>query len=122
MDESVPPELVRYFDRMIEKIEAHPSYSVNVRGAASAGERFILNYHTHGPEHGYCVSICTRVESMAALGLDVPLHELCHIRGIAKDEADCEPLMTVLGMRLAEHYALKEEPRIFLDGKPFERS
>jgi hypothetical protein len=119
MDASLPPELVRYFDRMIEKIEGHPNYSVNVRNAARNGEHFILNYHTHGPEHGYCVSICTRVESMAALGLDVPLEELCHIRGIAQAEEDCEPLMTVLGLRLVEHYSLTAEPRIFLNGKPF---
>jgi hypothetical protein len=118
MEEALPPELVRYFDRMIERIETHPSYSVNVRNAAKSGDRFILNYHTHGPEHGYCVSICTRIESMAAMGLDVPLHELCHIRGIAKEEEDSEPLMTVLGLRLREHYDLKEEPRIFLNGKP----
>ena len=75
--------------------------------------------NSHGPEHGYCVSICTRAESMAALGLDVPLEELCHIRGVAHEEADCEPLMTVLGMRLVDHYALTAEPRIFLNGKPF---
>jgi hypothetical protein len=31
-------------------------------------------------------------------------------------------MMTVLGMRLSEHYALKEEPRIFLDGKPLPQS
>jgi hypothetical protein len=118
MDASLPPELVRYFDRMIEKVEAHPAYSVNMRNAARGGEQFILNYHTHGPEHGYCVSICTRVESFAALGLDVPLHELCHIRGIARAEEDCEPLMTVLGLRLMEHYGLASEPKIFLNGKP----
>jgi len=121
MDESQSPELVRYFDVMIEKIEAHPSYSVNLRGAARAGEPLILNYHTHGPDHGYCVSICTRVEGLAALGLDVPLQELCHIRGIANEREDCEPLMSVLGARLVEHYGLKNAPRIFLDGKPFEQ-
>ena len=121
MDASPPPELVRYFDLMIQKIEAHPSYSVNVRGAARAGEPLILNYHTHGPGQGYCVSICTRVEGLAALGLDVPLQELCHIRGIAQEREDCEPLMSVLGARLIDHYGLASVPRIFLDGKPFER-
>jgi hypothetical protein len=122
MDTSLPPELVRYFDVMIEKIEAHPNYSVNLRNAARSGASFILNYHTHGSGHGYCVSICTRVESMAALGLDVPLEELCHIRGIAEAEEDCELLMSVLGKRLREHYELANEPRIFLNGKPFAAS
>jgi len=122
MDESIPPELSHYFDLMIERIEGHPSYSVNLRDAVRNGEPLILNYHTHGPGHGYCVSICTRLESMAALGLDVPLNELCHIRGIAKEREDCELLMTVLGLRLVEHYKLTSEPRIFLDGKPFSPS
>ena len=122
MDASFPPELVRYFDAMIEKIEAHASYAANVRDAARNGERLILNYHTHGPGHGYCVSICTRVEALATLGLATPLHELCHIRGIAKEREDCEPLMSVLAARLVEHYSLAQVPRIFLDGKPIEAS
>ena len=76
--------------------------------------------------HGLCKALVARGHAVTVLTtdvhgegrLDVPLAELCHIRGIAKEEEDCEPLMTVLGLRLIEHYALKEEPRIFLNGKP----
>lgn len=113
-----PPELVAFFDRAIERIEQHPSYSRSVRDAVEAGETLILNFHTHGPGQGYCASICVREGHVAALGLPGTLRELAHLRGIARDEEDCEPFMAVFGARLVERFRLAHVPETWLNGAP----
>jgi len=113
------PELLQYFDLVCDKIDAHPSYGAKLEIAARQGDRLILNYHTHGPDQGYCVSVCVRNETLAQLGLPAPLEELAHIRGIGKEREDCGPRMEAFAARLVARHGLAREPIVFLDGAPF---
>ena len=113
------PELLRYFDLVCDRIAAHPSYSVKLEKAAGAGEQLILNYHSHGPEQAYCVSVCVRSETLVEHGLPTPLEELAHIRGIGTRAEDCGPRMAAFAARLVARYELERTPLVFLDGLPF---
>jgi hypothetical protein len=118
-DEPPPEAQVRaFFERLIDKVVAHPRYGAAVRSAVDEGRELVLNYHTHGEGHGWCVSICTRGAGVALLDLGEPLEELAHIRGIAKEEALCDPLMGVFAERLIERFSLASRPRIYLNGAP----
>jgi len=112
------PVLLEYFGRVCDKIARHPSYSLKVENAARAGAQFILNYHAHESEQGYCVSVCILDESLARLCLPTPTEELAHIRGIGSRSEDCGPRMGAFAARLADRYGLKRMPRIFLSGTP----
>jgi len=112
-------ELIRYFDLVCDKIAAHPSYSVMLEKAARAGAQLILNYHTHGPEQAYCVSVCVRSETVDEDGPSTTPEELAHIRGIGTRREDCGPRMAAFAARLVARYDLRREPSIFLDGAPF---
>jgi len=114
------PRLVATFGQVLEKISEHPTYADALSRAAGTGRRLVLNYHTHGPGQGYCVSVCARNEQLAGLR-DVlepgdDLQELAHIRGIGREEAECRPLMGVFGALLRERYGLDHTPQIWLDG------
>jgi len=113
------PGLLQYFDLVCDKIAAHPSYGAKLDDAVRAGRQLILNYHTHGPEQGYCVSVCVRSEALAQLGLAAPLEELAHIRGIGKTREECAPRMEAFAARLVARHGLELEPVVFLDGAPF---
>jgi len=113
------PALLQYFDYVCDKIAAHPSYGPKLEDAVRAGRQLLLNYHTHGPEQGYCVSVCIRNEGLAQLGIESPLEELAHIRGIGKTREDCAPRMEAFAARLAARLKLAKEPLVFLDGAPF---
>ena len=119
MDEIDPSRDMRaFFERVLEKLAQHPRYAVAVQRAAERERPLILNYHTHGPAQGYCVSICTRDEKLAVFGLEAPLEELAHIRGVAQREEQCDPLMGVFAARLRERFGVREEPLVFLNGRP----
>ena len=118
MSAPLPPELCEYFDHAIEKIEQHPTYAGNLRRAVAAGEALILNFHTHGPDQGYCTSICVSEGRVEALGLRGELRELVHLRGIAEHEEDCGPMMTVFAARLVERFGLALVPETWLNGAP----
>jgi len=113
------PEVSSFFDGIIEKIVAHPQYSKNVSGALEAKRPLILNYHTHGPGHGYCVSVCAVPKGLPVLGQKPLLEELAHIKGIASKEEECEFLMRAFGSRLQAYYELESPPRIYLNGAAF---
>lgn len=113
------PELLQYFDLVCDKIDAHTSYGAKIEAAVGAGRQLVLNYHTHGPEQGYCVSVCVRSEALAQLGLAAPLEELAHIRGIGKTREECAPRMEAFAARLVARHRLEREPVVFLDGVPF---
>jgi len=113
------PALLQYFDLVCDKIAAHASYGVKLDDAARANRQLVLNYHTHGPDQGYCVSVCVRSEALAQLGLDAPLEELAHIRGIGKTREECATRMEAFAARLVARYRLAREPLVFLDGAPF---
>jgi hypothetical protein len=117
-DSQLDPEATRFFDGIIEKIVQHPQYSRNLADAVEARQRLILNYHTHGPGHGYCVSVSVKPRGLPVLGQKPLLEELAHIKGIASRPEECEFLMTVFGSRLKAYYELAETPEIYLDGNP----
>ncbi len=108
----------QFFDRVLDKIAGHARYASLVQRAVDAQRMIIFNYHTHGPGQGYCVSICTREDPIAALDLDPPLDELAHVRGIAREEAECDALMRVLAARFKARYGIDREPAVFLNGRP----
>jgi hypothetical protein len=113
------PALVQFFDLVCDRLAAHESYSVKIGKAVGADEPLILNYHTHGPDQTYCVSVC--IESRASAELQPTLEELAHIRGIGATRKDCGPRMAAFAARLVERYALKRAPVVYLDGVPFAR-
>jgi len=113
-------ELLRYFDYVCDRIAAHPTYAGKLQQAAEAGEQLVLNYHTHGPEQPYCVSVCAGNRTLAQFGLPTPLEELAHIRGIGEKAEDCGPRMEAFARRLVARYELSQAPLVFLDGAPFE--
>lgn len=112
-------ELLRYFDIVCDKIAAHGSYGKNLEKAAADGEELVLNYHTHGADQAYCVSVCVRNATLSSLGLAAPLHELAHIRGIGATREECGPRMSAFAARLEQRYRLSRPPIVFLDGAPF---
>lgn len=113
------PELLQYFDLVCDKIAAHPTYSVKLHEAAQASEQLILNYHTHGPDQAFCVSVCTGSKALALLGLPMPLQELAHIRSVGARAEECSPRMAAFSARLVDRYGLKQTPIVYLDGVPF---
>ncbi len=115
------PELLRFFDLVCDKIDAHPTYGPKLAEAAERGELLVLNYHTHGPGQAYCVSVCAGTPPNAVIDLPIPPEELAHIRGIGATAEECEPRMAAFAVRLIARYGLDREPVIFLDGEPFER-
>lgn len=109
----------KFFDRLIEKIEAHPTYGPAVRQAASDGWPLILDYHNHGNPSSWCVAICTRQQNLIPLlGPPEQLQELAHVSGLGRSQEDCLPLMGALSDELREHFELGTAPAIYLQGKP----
>lgn len=111
-------EVDQFFSLVLDKIEAHPRYSVLMKNAVAAQERLILNYHTHGAGQPYCVSVGVYDGAIALLELRGEYREIAHIRGIGKEASDCEPLMSAFAALLRERYQLRQAPEIELDGRP----
>lgn len=111
-------EIAAFFDALLDKVGAHARYGPAVERAVEDGRELVLNYHSHGPQHGWCVSICTPGTGVPLLGLEAPLDELAHVRGVGREEAHCEPLMTILGERMVARFGLSAVPRIYLNGAP----
>ena len=114
MDEA----LTQYFAAAIDRIGQHPTYSVNMQQASEAQQQLILNYHTHGPGHGYCASICVQESVVPGLDLGGELRELVHFRGIGREEAECDVLMDAFAECLVQHYELEHRPVTWLNGAP----
>ena len=107
------------FEELIQKIGAHDNYGPAMESAASRKASLVLNYHTHGPGSGYCVSICSKEKSfLPVLGQAAPLEELVHAKGIGQTEDQCLPLMAPLAQELSVHYGLESPPEIYLNGEP----
>lgn len=117
------PSLVAFFDMVIDRIDEHERYGPAVRAAASDGRTLALNYHTHGPDQGYCASVCALGGETLDLGgvmrLGADLEELAHIRGIGRSEGECGPRMAVFASLLRARYRLERVPEIYLDGNPW---
>jgi len=110
--------LASYFDEAIRRISAHPTYAGQMQAAAQAQEQLVLNYHTHGPGHGYCASICVDEPGIGELKLGGGLRELVHLRGVGRTEEECELLMAAFASALVRHYRLERRPITWLDGAP----
>jgi hypothetical protein len=108
----------RYFDDLFSKLAGHPGYSENLRRAAAEQRQLVLNFHTHGPGHGYCVSIGALSPGMAVLGEDFAVEELAHIRGMAREREEGEPLLRLLADELVARYGLEKRPEPWYDGRP----
>jgi hypothetical protein len=117
------PALVAFFDRVLDLIGEHASYGPAVSRAAADGRPLALNYHTHGPEHGYCASVCALDGPTLDLGglmrLGGELAELAHIRGVGKSEGECGMRMAVFASLLRARYRLTRDPEIYLGGQPW---
>jgi hypothetical protein len=109
---------------VLDRIAEHASYGPAVRGAAADGRRLALNYHTHGPDQGYCASVCALDGATLDLGgllrLGGELVELAHIRGVGQSESECGMRMAVFASLLRARYRLSREPEIYLDGQPWQ--
>jgi hypothetical protein len=107
------------FEKLIQQIEAHDRYGPAMKEAAEKQDSLVLNYHTHGLDSGYCVSIATRQRGvLPVLGQALPMEELVHVNGIGQTEDQRLPLMEPLCEELVAHYGLTSVPEIWLDGKP----
>jgi len=113
-------EIVEFFEVVLQRIEQHPRYSVLLRNAVAAQEQLILNYHNHAPNEPYCVAVGVFDASIEALGIEGEFRELAHIRGIARDEEACGPLMDGFATVLVNRLGLRKRPRTYLNGAPFE--
>jgi hypothetical protein len=111
---------VEFFHLVIERIEAHPRYGALMRNAVAAQEELVLNYHTHGAGQPYCVAVGVYDGAIAQLGILGEFREVAHIRGVGRDESECEPLMGLFAALLQQRYELAKTPRIYLAGAPFE--
>jgi hypothetical protein len=118
------PGMVAFFDAVLERIEAHGSYGPALRRAAETQAPLALNYHTHGPDQGYCVSVCALAGETLDLGglmrLGADLTELAHIRGVGRGADECGMRMAVFASLLRARYRLRRDPEIYLDGRPWE--
>lgn len=107
--------LIAWLDRLIQKIEAHTTYGPAMRKAVEDKRLLVLNYHTHGPGHGYCLSIMSRPHAgLQLLGQAPAMKELVHVRGFARTAEEGEPLLKLLSERLVEYYHLEKLPEILI--------
>ena len=109
----------QFFDVLMEKVAAHPAYSVALRKAAAEQEQLFLDYHNHAPGEPYCASINVRLREFAMLGDTAPLNELAHISGFGRTEEQCGPLMQAFAERLTATYGFEKAPVVLLRGEPF---
>jgi hypothetical protein len=118
------PALVAFFDMVLDRIAEHERYGPALRRAVEQDRALALNYHTHGPDQGYCASVCALQGATLDLGgvmrLGGDLEELAHIRGVGKSVEECGTRMAVFASLLRARYRLKREPEIYLDGQPWQ--
>lgn len=119
-----PKPKKQMFEKLIQLITTHASYGPAMADAVKAQLPLILNYHTHGPDQDYCVSISAKEHDPLQFfePKKTSLQELVHIRGFGPGENDCIPLCTKLGRELIEHFGLENPPEIYLNGDPFPES
>jgi len=118
MAREIPEQVFEWFERILDKLEQHPTYGPAMKTSRTRDERWVLNYHSHGEGQPFCISICTREEKLAIFGLPAPLEELAHIRGVGQHADDCVPLATIFGKLLLERYPGAKEPLVFFQGEP----
>jgi hypothetical protein len=118
MASEISAQVLDWFERILDKLHEHPSYSRAVADSHARGDQWILNYHSHGEGQPFCVSICWRAEKLAIFGLPAPLEELAHIRSFGQTAEQCVPMSKAFGEALLERYPGAKEPLIFFQGEP----
>ncbi len=108
------------FEGLVQKIAEHPTYGPAVERAVAAQHPLVLNYHTHGPDTGYCISVCALVEPVIRLLGEAELEELAHIRGFGKSEDECRLLTSAFAEAFGARYELAGAPLTYLNGRPFD--
>ncbi|MEX1025258.1 MAG: hypothetical protein WD226_09290 [Planctomycetota bacterium] len=107
-------------DQLLQLIDEHPAYGPAMRKAVDAGVPLVLNYHDHGGQGTYCVSIAAK--ETAAFDLLMKgvenLRELAHVEGFGPNVEECRPRCEALAVTLLAHYELERLPEIYLNGEP----
>ncbi|MFT5052090.1 MAG: hypothetical protein ACI8QZ_003522 [Chlamydiales bacterium] len=106
------------FENVVQKIIEHSSYGPAVQGAIAQGLPLALNYHTHGPGSGYCVSVCAVVEPLIEFLGKAELEELAHIRGLGQTEEECGPVTDAFAQAICQGLGVERTFQIYLNGAP----
>jgi len=122
MNDEIPPQVLDWMERILDKLAEHPTYGPAVKTSHARGDQWILNYHSHGAGQPFCVSLCWRAEKLAIFGLPAPLEELAHIRSFGQTAEQCVPMSKAFGECLLERYPGAKEPLIFFQGEPLPAS
>jgi hypothetical protein len=118
MTSEIPSQVLDWMERILDKLGEHPTYGPAMKTSHARGDRWVLNYHSHGAGQPFCISICFREEKLAVFGLPAPLEELAHIRAFGPDAEMCVPMSTAFGERLVARYPGAKEPLVFFQGEP----
>ena len=118
MTSEVPDQVLVWIERILDKLQEHPTYGPAVQTSRTRGDQWILNYHSHGEGQPFCISLCWRAEKLAIFGLPAPLEELAHIRACGQTADQCLPLSKAFSERLLERYPGAKVPLIFFQGEP----
>lgn len=118
MKSDIPPQVIEWIEHILDKLEEHAGYGPAMKASHARGDRWILNYHSHGAGQPFCISICWRQEKLAVFGLPAPLEELAHIRAFGQTAEQCVPMSKTFGEHLLERYPGAREPLIFFQGEP----
>jgi hypothetical protein len=102
-----PPDarLFPYADHVLDRLERESPVAPALRDAAAAQAGWLLDFHPED-DGGWCAAI--RVEGRG--------QALVHLRGIAKQRADCADLGRVLAALIARRYRLAARPRVAVEG------
>ena len=110
------------FETLADKIATHARYGPAVTAALETGYPLALNYHNHGPDTGYCVSVCALKPDLLQLAANAELDELAHISGFAQSEADCAAKNDAFIAALRARFQLTSDPLPYLNGAKWDLS
>jgi hypothetical protein len=118
MTSEIPDQVLEWIERILDKLQEHPTYGRAVETSHARGDQWVLNYHSHGAGQPFCISLCWRAEKLAIFGLPAPLEELAHIRAFGQTAEQCLPMSLAFGEALLERYPGAKQPLIFFQGEP----
>lgn len=110
-------------EQLMRIIDEHATYGPAMRAAVAEGTPLVLNYHDHGGQGTYCVSICakhTAALDLLTKGIE-DLRELVHVEGFGPNLEECRPRCEALAVVLLDHYDLEKLPEVYLNGEPAPR-
>ena len=100
------------FEEVLEEIERRPEVAAPLHAAVLGGEEIVLDYHHHGDETSWCVTIGSR-----PFGSGSGLTEIVHVRNVGRTREHCLPQMATLGEELRRHLGMRHRPLIYLEGR-----